>query len=103
MRVKRRPIVRLTRLVARDSRDRGQSLVELGLVLPVFLLLLLFGIDFGRVYLGYVELQQMARVAGTFAATNASAWVTPDNADKQKIRDRYKKLVLSETQTLNCE
>jgi len=103
----RRPSIPARRPDRRDSRQAGQSLLELGLVLPVFLLLLLFGIDFGRIYLGYVELQQMARVAGTFAATNASAWVPTTDPVKQqdndKVKLRYKNLVLSETQTLNCE
>ncbi len=46
----------------------------------------------------------MTRVAGTFAATNASAWVPPDNADQaRRFRDRYQKLVRGETKTLNCD
>ena len=45
----------------------------------MLLLLLLVAIDFGRVYLGYINLQQMARVAANFAAEHASAWDTPQD------------------------
>src|SRR5215471_9013483 len=40
---------------------RGQSLVEFALVLPVILVLTLIALDFGRIYLGYINLQNMAR------------------------------------------
>jgi Flp pilus assembly protein TadG len=33
------------------GRSRGQSLVEFTLILPVFLLILMFAIDFGRAFL----------------------------------------------------
>src|SRR3990170_1992140 len=51
----------------RRRRTRGQSVVELALLLPVILLLLLGAIDFGRVYLGWINLNQMARLAANFA------------------------------------
>ena len=54
---------------ARAPRTRGQSLVEFALVIPILLFLTLIALDFGRVYLGYINLQNMARIAANFAAT----------------------------------
>ena len=84
---------------ARRSRSEGQSLVELALAVPVLLLLLLIGIDFGRVYLGWVNLQQMARLAANYAADNATAWGTPGNAT---VRARYQTLIRNDARLINC-
>src|SRR4051794_8380946 len=81
------------------SRDRGQSMVEFALFLPVLLLLLLAAVDFGRVYLGYVNLQQMARVAGAFASSHASAWGTPGSSAS---RTEYQNLVANDAAAINC-
>src|SRR5690349_25010112 len=51
--------------------SRGQSLVEFALLLPILLLLALIAVDFGRVYLGWINLQNMARIGANFAANNA--------------------------------
>ena len=56
------------------DRDRGQSLVEFALVLPILLLLTLIAVDFGRVYLGWINLQNMTRIGADFAANNADKW-----------------------------
>ncbi len=83
----------------RRRRSRGQSLVELALVAPVLLLIVLAGVDFGRVYLGYINLQQMARVAADFAANNAKAWdATPDTA----VQARYQELIANDARAINC-
>ena len=58
----------------RRSRSRGQSMVEFALVLPLLFVLLLISIDFGRVYLGYINVQNMARIAANEAATNPLGW-----------------------------
>jgi PKD repeat protein len=84
----------------RRRGSAGQSLVELALVAPVLLLIVLAGIDFGRVYLGYINLQQMARIAANYAADNAKAWdLTPD-ADKQ---DRYQEIIENDSRAINCD
>ena len=46
-------------------------MVEFALVFPVILVLLMVAIDFGRVYLGWVNLQNMTRIAANFAANHA--------------------------------
>lgn len=84
-------------------RTDGQSLVEFALLLPAFLLILLVAIDFGRVYLGWINLQQMTRVAANYAAEHAKAWSTPDTAKKQTERARYQQLIDNDARLINCE
>jgi PKD repeat protein len=82
------------------AASRGQSLVEFALVLPVILFLTLIALDFGRVYLGYINLQNMARIASNFAANNPEAWgASPDLADQ----DRYRNQILADATTSNCQ
>ena len=86
-----------------DSRrrgSRGQSVVEFALVLPVLLLLMLIAIDFGRIYLGWVNLQQMARIAANEAADHASAWGSPGDPAE---RTRYQQFIANDTAQLNCD
>ena len=86
------------RLRARAS-SRGQSLVEFALVIPILLLLTLTALDFGRVYLGYINLQNMARIAANYAANNPSAWgTTPDTAAQTK----YKNQIIADAAAINC-
>jgi PKD repeat protein len=83
----------------RAKRSRGQSLVEFALVLPVILLLTLIALDFGRIYLGYINLQNMARIASNFAANNPNAWgATPDAA----VQAKYKNQILADATATNC-
>lgn len=84
--------------IARQKRPRGQSLVEFALILPVTLLLLMMGIDFGRVFLGWVNLNNTARIAANFAATNATKMAANDPASF----DRYYDLILKDATTINC-
>jgi PKD repeat protein len=84
------------------ARPRGQSMVELALLLPVLLLLLLVAIDFGRVFLGWVNLQQMTRIAANHAAKHATAWVAPiDGADLAE-QARYRQKVENDARAINC-
>jgi PKD repeat protein len=86
------------RAAARPSQ-RGQSLAELALILPVLLLLTVIALDFGRVYLGYINVQNMARIAANYAANNPLAWsATPDTA----IQARYRNQVLEDSTATNC-
>jgi PKD repeat protein len=81
------------------ARQRGQSLVEFALILPLLLLLVVVALDFGRIYLGYINVQNMARIAANEAANNPLAWsVTPDTA----IQTRYRNKVLEDASATNC-
>lgn len=55
------------------AKSRGQALVETALVLPLFVLLLLITIDFGRIYFSYIQINNAAREGANFAA------VSPNN------------------------
>jgi PKD repeat protein len=78
------------------EKSRGQSLVELALVVPVILLLLLIALDFGRAYLGWVNLNQMARIAANYAALN------PDAAFADPTGP-YQVLVKRDSRATNCD
>jgi Flp pilus assembly protein TadG len=85
------------------DRESGQSLVELALILPVLLLLGLIAVDFGRVYLGWINLQNMTRIAANFAANNPEAWVDPTDPDNAITIGQYENQVLEDAKATNCE
>jgi PKD repeat protein len=90
---------RFSRLARRLRNRPGQSLVEFALILPILLLLTLTAIDFGRVYLGWINLQNMARSAANFAANNPQAWLVPN--DTATITE-YRNQVVNDAAKTNC-
>jgi PKD repeat protein len=88
------------------DRTRGQSLVEFALVLPIIMLLTLAALDFGRVYLGYINLQNMARIAANFAANNPTAWTVSSDPKVQakhvETLAKYQKEILADAAASNC-
>jgi PKD repeat protein len=88
--------------LSRFRRSRGQSLVEFALVLPVILLLTMVALDFGRVYLGYINLQNMTRAAANFAANNSTAWSTTSTVNTATIT-KYRNQVLNDAAASNCQ
>src|SRR5215213_1353821 len=80
---------------ARDARrgGLGQSLAEFVMTVPMLLLMVLFGLDFGRVFLGWVALNSAAREAANYAAMNPAAWTIPYNL---AVLDEYERLVQTE-------
>ena len=86
----------------RSARSRGQAMVEFALVLPILSLLLVMAVDFGRVFFGWVALQNATRIAADFAAHNADAWPA-NNPFEQASQDRYQELVLGDLEAINCE
>lgn len=81
------------------AKTRGQSLVEFAIVLPILLLLTLVALDFGRVYLGWINLQNMSRIAANLAANNPTAWSTGD-AD---VLAKYQNQIRNDALATNCE
>ena len=78
---------------------RGQSLVEFALILPVLLLIVLAALDLGRVYLGDVNLQNLARIGANFAANNPSVdWTDDTNARVLT----YSSLIVDDATMMNC-
>jgi PKD repeat protein len=93
--------MRLTSIARRlrNRRSRGQSLVEFALVIPLLLMLTLIALDFGRVYLGWINLQSMTRIAANLAANNPDAWTGWGDAD---VKTRYQNQVKSDAAATNC-
>jgi PKD repeat protein len=54
----------------RAGPTRGQAVVEFALIMPVFLLLLLLAVDFGRLYFSRIELTNAAREGAAFGASS---------------------------------
>lgn len=102
-------IIHTTRLGRASARARatreprpgglGQSLAEFALTVPMVLLMVLFGLDFGRVFLGWVTLNQAAREAANYAAMNPTAWELPYNL---AVQAEYARLVTTEASAINC-
>jgi TadE-like protein len=74
-------------------------LVEFAISLPVVLLMILFGVDFGRVFLGWVTLNNAVREAANFASINPTAWTVPGNPAAQA---EYARLINAESANSNC-
>jgi hypothetical protein len=74
-------------------------MAEFALTVPMALLMVLFGLDFGRVFLGWVTLNQAAREAANYAAMNPTAWTLPYNI---AVQAEYTRLVTAEAADINC-
>lgn len=86
------------RLASTGRLGRGQSLVEFALILPVVLLIVMGGIDFGRVFLGWVALNNTARVAANYAGSNALLL----SAGNTAALASYNSLVQDDAEATNC-
>lgn len=82
------------------NRTRGQSLVEFALVLPLLALVLLMAIDFGRVFLGWVELNNVSRIGANFAALNPQGW---EGTGIATLQTKYKSLIIADARATNCK
>ena len=68
-------------------------------MLPLLALLMVMALDFGRVFFGWIALQNAARIGADFAATVPLAWDTPG---EPQDRDRYVQLVQDDLDAINC-
>jgi PKD repeat protein len=66
------------------AKSRGQALVETALVLPLFVLLLLITIDFGRIYFSYIQINNAAREGANYAAVDPANNLAIAAAAKQE-------------------
>lgn len=78
-------------------------MVEFAMVLPLLALLLVMTIDFGRVFFGWVALQNATRIGADRAAQTWLAWPTADNAEEQLWVQQYQALITADLQAANCE
>ena len=68
-------------------------------MLPVVMLVLLLTVDMGRLYNGWVTLQNAARIGANYAALHPTAWgPTPDAG----VQAEYAKQIRAEAATANC-
>jgi PKD repeat protein len=86
----------------RRERTLGQSLVEFALVIPILLFLTLIALDFGRVYLGYINLQNMSRIAANFAGNNPTAWDGTVVANDAVLKVKYYNQIIADAKAINC-
>lgn len=77
-------------------------MVEFAIVLPLLALLLVMAIDFGRVFFGWVALQNAARIGADRASQTWHAWPTADNAEEQLWESQYQALITEDLQGANC-
>jgi PKD repeat protein len=87
---------------SRRQRERtlGQSLVEFAIVVPIILFLTLIALDFGRVYLGWINLQSMSRIAANLASNNPTAWSGGGDA---AVQAKYQNQIRNDAAATNCE
>jgi hypothetical protein len=85
----------------KQASTRGQALVEFALLLPLLVLVLVLALDFGRVFFGWVALNNVVRVAASDAGANPDAWdgVGPTEAAK---RADYRAEVFEELTGIGC-
>jgi len=60
--------------LARKKHERGQSVVEFALVLPLMVFLMLAIIDFSRIYTTMLTVESAAREAADFATFGSQKW-----------------------------
>lgn len=83
------------------SEERGQSLVEFALVLPVLIFLLLAIIEGGRIFSAYVELQSVARDGARFASINCTSEMVSDHQIPSWVTGNLTPWVLEKTASLD--
>jgi hypothetical protein len=87
------------RILHRQRSARGQGLVEFALIVPLLMLVLLLGLDLGRVFFGWVGLTNASRIGASFAAAHPAAWGSPGSASE---RASYEEQILADAAALNC-
>lgn len=89
------------RLSFRRTRkvSRGQAIVEFALILPLLVLFMLLALDFGRVFFGWVALNNATRIAANEAGFHPEAWKGLGNASLQSI---YRQQVVNDMEAINC-
>lgn len=93
----RTPIIR-----QKLPEDAGQSLVELALVLPMFVLLLFGAVEVGRLAYASIEVNNAARAGASYAAQNHTTASDAPNISLAATQEAPDITSLSATTTLSC-
>lgn len=91
---------RWSALVERLARERGESLLELALVLPFLVLLLLGAIDFGMAYYLDIEMGNAAYAGALYGSQNNTDTTGMQNA---AIKDAANVKNMTVTASYGCE
>jgi uncharacterized protein (UPF0333 family) len=83
-----------------QPHSRGQALVEFALILPLLILVLLLAIDFGRVFFGWVALNNAARIAANEAGFHPDAW---EGLGDAQLQASYRQQVVNDMEAINCK
>lgn len=83
----------------RKDRTLGQAAVEFAIILPVLALMLMLALDFGRVFFGWVALNNSARIAANYAAIHPDAWSGSGDTNQQAA---YSLQVANDLNAINC-
>jgi hypothetical protein len=75
----------MTRWRETGRAHRGQSLVEMALLLPIAALILLGTVDLGRVFAQYVDLTNAVKQGAAFGTIKPSNVTSADSADPDNI------------------
>ena len=75
-------------------------MVEFAIILPLLALFLMLALDFGRVFFGWVALNNATRIAANAAAVNPDAWSGSGNTT---LQDQYKQQVVNDLNAINCK
>jgi TadE-like protein len=86
----------------RRKRTRGQAMIEFALILPVLVLLLLLAIDFGRVFFGWVALNNSVRIAASEAGYHPEGWDGGNPLVMAQQQAVYREEVVQDISTINC-
>lgn len=92
-----------TRQHAKPPVSRGQAMVEFAILLPLLALLLVMAIDFGRVFFGWVALQNTARIGADWAAVTALSWPSTGDPGSVQNREDYQTFMMNDLESSNCE
>lgn len=82
------------------QKGKGQSLTEFALFLPILALILLMAVDFGRVFMGWITIHNMARIGANYATQNPHGW--QDSGDAQ-IQATYRELMQADATRAGCQ
>ncbi len=78
-------------------------MVEFALILPLLALLLIMAVDFGRVFFGWIALQNATRIAADTASQRADAWPSANGATEIGWRDDYETFITRDLESANCD